>query len=685
MRNRWSNDEAQGKTPIELLIYVSRLIGADSDLVLWGGGNTSLKLVEPDFRHRSTRVLRVKGSGSDLKVIGPQHFPGVRLEDVLTLFHREAMSDEEMVAYLEHTLMETASARPSIETLLHAFIPDAVVLHSHADAICSLTNTDRGVKAVAEALGRRVAIVPYRRPGFRLAQEVGQVRGAQSDLQGVVLMNHGLVTWAESAREAYEIHIDLVQKAEEYARRRRGGRRSFGAAVPRLPGNEREQIAAELAPVLRGQASSDRRVVLRYDAGDDVLDFLASSDSRELSQIGPATPDHLLNTKRLPLFLDVDRGTDVGEFTRRAEQAFADYRERYVQYVDRYNTAGYPLLDPNPRVILVPGLGMWTTGIDSRRALIAGEIYHHTIGAMGAAQAVGRYQSLSEQDAFDAEYWPLELYKLSLLPPEQELARRVALVTGAGGGIGRAIAERLAAAGAHVAVTDVDGAAAERVVGEIVAARGAGRAFGLILDVTNENSVRDAFERAVLAYGGLDVLVSNAGIALPSSIHEMALHDWQRSFDVNATGHFLVSREAVKVMRRQGLGGSIIYVATKNVPAPGKDFGAYSAAKAAQTQLARVLAIENGDAGIRVNVLHPDAVFRGTNLWSPEVREQRARAHGISVDQIEDFYRQRNLLGVSVLPEDVAEAALFFASDRSSRTTGATLAVDGGVREAFPR
>ena len=685
MRNRWSNDEAQGKTPIELLIYVSRLIGADSDLVLWGGGNTSLKLDEPDFRHRSTRVLRVKGSGSDLKVIGPQHFPGVRLEDVLTLFHREAMSDEEMVAYLEHTLTETASPRPSIETLLHAFIPAAVVLHSHADAICSLTNTDRGVETVAEALGGRVAIVPYRRPGFRLAQEVGQAGEAQSDLQGVVLMNHGLVTWAESAREAYEIHIDLVEKAEEYARRRRGGRRSFGDAVRRLPAKEREHIAAELSPVLRGQASSDRRVVLRYDAGDDVLDFLASSDSRELSQIGPATPDHLLNTKRLPLFLDVDHGTDVGELTTKAEQAFADYRERYVEYVDRYNTAGYPLLDPNPRVILVPGLGMWTTGIDSRRALIAGEIYHHTIGVMGAAQAAGRYQSLSEQDAFEAEYWPLELYKLSLLPPEQELARRVALVTGAGGGIGRAIAERLAAAGAHVVVTDIDNGAADHVAEEIVAARGAGRAIGLILDVTNEDSVRDAFERAVLTFGGLDVLVSNAGIALPSSIHEMALHDWQRSFDVNATGHFLVSREAVKVMRRQGLGGSIIYVATKNVPAPGKDFGAYSAAKAAQTQLARVLAIENGDAGIRVNVLHPDAVFRGTNLWSQELRAQRARAHGISVDQIEDFYRQRNLLGVSVLPEDVAEAALFFASDRPSRTTGATLAVDGGVREAFPR
>ncbi|MHB8575290.1 MAG: SDR family oxidoreductase [Dehalococcoidia bacterium] len=296
-----------------------------------------------------------------------------------------------------------------------------------------------------------------------------------------------------------------------------------------------------------------------------------------------------------------------------------------------------------------------------------------------------QYRSLSERDAFEAEYWPLELYKLSLLPPEQELARRVALVTGGGGGIGRAIAEGFAAAGAHVVVTDVDGAAAARVADGIVKARGDGRAIGVTLDVTSEESVVEAFRRTALFYGGLDVLISNAGIALPAAIHELALGDWQRSLDINATGHFLVAREAVKLMRIQGIGGSIIFVATKNVPAPGKDFGAYSAAKAAETQLARILAIENGEAGIRVNVLHPDAVFRGTNLWSEEVRTQRAQAHGIAVDQIEEFYRQRNLLQVAVLPEDVAEAALFFASDRSSRTTGATLAVDGGVREAFPR
>ncbi|HLZ72329.1 MAG TPA: bifunctional rhamnulose-1-phosphate aldolase/short-chain dehydrogenase [Dehalococcoidia bacterium] len=685
MQNRWSAAEAEGKTPFERMLYASRLVGADPALVLWGGGNTSLKVEEADFRGRVVPVLRVKGSGSDLKAIAGKHFPGVRMDDVLPLFHREGMSDEEMVAYLEHTLMEPASPRPSIETLLHAFIPDACVIHSHADAICALTNSARGAEVVAEALGDDVAIVLYRRPGFLLSRAVGEAREKRPDLRGVVLMNHGLVTWADEPREAYEIHIDLVERAEAYAREKAAGRRSFAAVKSALSERERERAAAAFAPRLRGLLGEERRAVLRYDAAEDVLGFASSEGAAALSQIGPATPDHLLNTKRLPLFVAAPDPTNLDDLASRARKALAAYREQYAAYVGRHNKDNYPLLESNPRVVLVPGLGMWTAGAEARRASIAGEIYHHTISVMAAAEAVGGYRSLSERDAFEAEYWPLELYKLSLLPPEQELARRVALVTGAGGGIGKAIAERLAAAGAHVVVTDVDRAAADGVAQGIRAARGEGRAAAVPLDVTDEASVEAAFERTALLYGGLDILVSNAGIALPAAVHELALADWQRSFAVNSTGHFLVARAAVRLLRRQGLGGSIVFVATKNVPAPGKDFGAYSAAKAAETQLARVLAIENGEAGIRVNVLHPDAVFRGTNLWSREVREQRARAQGIAVDEVEEFYRKRNLLQLSVTPGDVAEAALFFASDRSSRTTGATLAVDGGVREAFPR
>lgn len=687
MQNRWNEREAAGSA-FDSLLYASRLIGADPALVLWGGGNTSLKVGERDFRGRAANVLRVKGSGSDLKTVERQHFPGVRLEDVLPLFDREAMSDEEMVAYLEHTLLEPSSPRPSIETLLHAFIPDACVLHSHADAICALTNTHAGRDTVRAALGDRVAIVPYRRPGFTLSREVGEARAERPDLRGVVLMNHGLVTWADTVREAYDLHIDLVQQAEAYAAERARGRRSFAGASPALSPalsmEQRQEAATAFAPVLRGLLGAEKRVVLRYDTGDDVLAFLARPDARELSQCGPATPDHLLNTKRLPLFIDAPEPAGAA-LAQHARTALDTYRSDYAAYVARNNATGLAPLESTPRVVLVPGLGMWTAGIDARRARIPGEIYHHTIGIIEAAEAAGGYQTLSEADAFDAEYWPLELYKLSLLPPEQELARRIALVTGGGGGIGLAIARRLASAGAHVVVTDIDGAAAERAATNIEAAYGEGRALGLKLDVTAEHEVAAAFARVALAYGGLDILVSNAGIAVPAAVHDLSLVDWERSLAVNATGHFLVAREAVRLLRRQGLGGSIVFNGSKNVPAPGKDFGAYSAAKAAETQLARVLAIEDGEAGIRVNVLHPDAVFRGTGLWSPAVRAQRAQAHGIGVDDIEEFYRRRNLLGVAVTPELVAEAALFLASDRSAATTGATLAVDGGVREAFPR
>ncbi|MCS6774517.1 MAG: SDR family oxidoreductase, partial [Thermoflexales bacterium] len=337
-----------------------------------------------------------------------------------------------------------------------------------------------------------------------------------------------------------------------------------------------------------------------------------------------------------------------------------------------------------PRVILVPGLGMWTSGKDLRAATIAADIYHHTLSIMTAAQALGGYASLNEHDAFHAEYWPLELYKLTLAPPEKELARRVALVTGAGHGIGRAIALRLAAEGAHVVVTDIDEAAACEVAETIVRQYGFGRALALHMDVTDEASVQRAFEQTCLTYGGLDILVSNAGIARAAAIADLTLEDWQRSLAVNATGHFLVSRAAFRLMRAQGIGGSLVFNATKNVTAPGKEFGAYSAAKAAEAQLCRILAIEGGEHGIRANMVNPDAVF-STNLWSPELRRQRAQAQGIREDEIEDFYAKRNLLRARVTAEDVAEAVFWLASDRSAKTTGAMIPVDGGVREAFPR
>lgn len=424
---------------------------------------------------------------------------------------------------------------------------------------------------------------------------------------------------------------------------------------------------------------------MRYDDTEDILGFVDTEDAEQLAAIGPATPDHLLNTKRLPLVVSVDVPADTNALRSSIEQALARYREQYRAYVERNSDGSQEALPAEPRVVLAPGLGMWTAGRDMRAALISGEIYHHTIAVMAAAQAVDAYRSLSERDAFEAEYWPMELYKLTLQPPERPLARRVALVTGAASGIGRAIAERFAAEGAHVVLADLDGERAVGIAAGLNERFGAGRCLGLRMDVTNPMEIERAFVQIALSYGGLDILVSNAGIAPSAPLVDLTLEDWERSLAVNASGHFLVTRAALRLLQAQGIGGSLIYIASKNVTAPGAEFGAYSAAKAAQAQIARIAAIEGGAHGIRANIINPDAVFEGSSLFSPELRARRAGAHGVAPEELEEFYRRRNLLKARVLASDVAEAALFLAGDGASKTTGAMLPVDGGVREAFPR
>ncbi|MBI4593603.1 MAG: bifunctional rhamnulose-1-phosphate aldolase/short-chain dehydrogenase, partial [Candidatus Rokubacteria bacterium] len=513
---------------------------------------------------------------------------------------------------------------------------------------------------------------------------------------------HGTICWGATVREAYEATIELISRAEEAIAARQQGRVVFGGPrVPVLPAERRRQIALEIAPRLRGLLSRSKRAIVTFVDSPPVLDFVSSVEAPSVSQVGPATPDHTIFTKRLPCYVDwsgrrqagADRGgpdqgpggSDTPSLWAAVERGLADFERDYTRYFEAHRFEGAELTDPLPRVVLVPGLGMFTAGRDRKTAGIVSDIYHHTVDVIGSALGFGRYVSLTAQDAFDVEYWPLELYKLTLAPPEKELARRIVLVTGGASGIGRAVARRLAAEGAHVVVGDLDEAGAGKTAEEIAGAVGAGRALGLRMDVTSEASVRAAFEETLLAYGGLDVLVSNAGIAHSAPVAHMALADWERSFAVNATGHFLVAREAMRILTAQKLGGALVFVATKNVMAPGKDFAAYSAAKAAEAQLAKVLALEGAPHGIRSNIVNPDAVFQDSKLWSEDVRRQRAAAQGIPVEQLEDAYRQRNLLGVRILPEDVAEAVLFLASDRSAKTTGCTLTVDGGLREAFPR
>ena len=686
MDNRWSEDETRGLSELDLLVYQSHLVGADPGLVVWGGGNTSIKVTEADFRGREVQVMHIKASGVDLKVAQAKDFPGLRLDDLLPLFDRDSMADLDMVDYLRRCLLDPASPRPSIETLLHAFFPYKSVVHSHADAVIALTNNRDATRVLADVYGDDVAVVEYLRPGFILAKKVGQAVRGNPQFLGAVLSNHGLFTWGETAQGAYDRHIDLVTRAEEYTRTKASGKVVFGGSIHQpLEESRRKQVAAEIAPTLRGLIGQHQTSVLSYDDSPQTLEFVSSQRGHDLSGVGPATPDHVIQTKHLPLRVDVKDPGDGKGVVEQLRTATEVYGASHSSWYECYTDSAEPMRDPYPRIVLVPGIGMWSAGSDALGALISGDMYRHTINVIRAAQGVGEYASLSPKDAFEAEYWPLELYKLTLAPPEKELAGQIALVTGGANGIGRAIAIRLAAEGAHVVITDIDQEGCLALSEEMNGSCGQGRTIGLRMDVTKEDDVAAAFQEVRLAYGGLDILVSNAGIAPVGALDQLPLKDWQRALDINTTGHFLVARETIKIMREQGLGGSLVFVGTKNVTSPGKDFGAYSASKAAEVQMAKVLAIENGEFGIRSNIVNPDAIFQGSGLWSREVREQRAQAHKISVDDLEDFYRQRNLLQARVTGEDVAETVLFLAGPRSAKTTGAMIPVDGGVRDAFPR
>jgi rhamnulose-1-phosphate aldolase/alcohol dehydrogenase len=668
MKNRWAETP---QNEIDQLVYQSRLVGAEEALVLWGGGNNSVKSRAVDLLGRPLDVMYIKSSGSDMKTIVPKQFPAVRLDYIEPLRIRDGeMSDQEMVDYLARCLVDPSSARPSIETLLHAFLPARAVLHTHADAILGLTNTRGRETTVRDCLGETVITVPYLRPGFRLSRDVANAFAAKPDAEGLVLMNHGLITWGESAQEAYARHVALVSRAEEWLSG--VGRRLSGVAVPASqtrPGPE------SLAPSIRGALGTKRPVILEFDGDEEVLRFLACDDAGRVAQIGPATPDHLLYTKRFPLFFNA--GDDV-------RTALSDYVSRYEDHY-RKHPGEFAMLDPNPRVVLVPGVGMWTAGKDARAARIVRDIYRHTMRIIEDAQGAGGYETLNDEDAFNAEYWPLELYKLTLLPKEKELASRVAMITGAASGIGRACAERFAEEGAHVVVTDVDLALAQEVAKGIVERNGLRRAIALRLDVAREEDVEHAFAETIRAFGGVDIVVSNAGISSFGSLDVLPVADWDRSFSVNSRGHFLVTRAALGIMKQQKTGGSIVFNASKNVTAPGKDFGAYSVSKAAEAQLCRIVALEGGEFGIRANMLNPDAIFGGSRFWSDEMRSMRATAYGIDAANLPDFYRNRTLLKTEVTADDVAEAALFLAGPRSAKTTGAMLPVDGGVKEAFPR
>jgi rhamnulose-1-phosphate aldolase/alcohol dehydrogenase len=680
--DRWDEPAAAGLSVLDGLVYRSNLLGADRALANQGGGNTSAKETIVDHAGRETRVLWVKGSGTDLASITTAGFPGLRLDELLPLREREAMDDGSMVEYLLRSAIKPDQPRPSIETLLHAFVAAPHVDHTHPDAVIALTSTPGGRALADDEFGGEAVWLPYRRPGFAMSRRIAQLLQENPSARAVLLEKHGLVTWGETGEESYRTTIEFVTRAAQAIERAARGKFGLGGtALAEVEEASADALLVRSLPALRGALLADADgVVLEVDRSPEAVAFASSVRAPEVSQIGAPCPDHLINTKHKPLVSEADPEA----FRRGAADYAAWYRDYYERNLDD-ETRQFAMDPAGPRVVLVPGVGIVTSGPDAGRARFARDLYHRAIAVEDAADALGGFRSLSESEAFAIEYWPLERYKLAQAPPRGELAGRIALVTGGASGIGRATARLLAERGAHVVVADLNAEGAAEVAEELTATHGLRRALGLHVDVTSEQAVVEMVQRTVLAYGGLDILVCSAGLATSAPITETTLEDWERNYAVLARGYFLAARESFRVLLEQGRGGSIVFVASKNALVAGANAAAYSSAKAASLHLARCLAEEGGPSGIRVNTVNPDAVIQGSSIWSSDWKAERASTYGVSEDELQGFYQGRTKLGVAVLPEDVAEAIAFFAGPRSAKSTGNVVNVDGGVTAAYPR
>jgi rhamnulose-1-phosphate aldolase/alcohol dehydrogenase len=676
---------------LEALVARSNLLGADRSLANQGGGNTSAKGVVADHVGREQRVLWVKGSGTDLASITDKGFAALRLDEILALRERDAMDDAAMVDYLLCCALAPNQPRPSIETLLHAFIPAAHIDHTHPDAIIALTSSPRGRELAEETFREEAVWLDYERPGFEMSRHVADILDGNQDARAVLLEKHGLVTWGETSEESYRRTIEFVSRAANAIEAAGAGR--FGLGGPKVVecGEQDAQLLLlGSLPALRGALLADTDgVILEVDRSPEAVAFAGSVNASHVSQVGAPCPDHLINTKHKPLAIDFDSSAEgVVELADSLRAGVAEYAEWYRGYYERNLTdesRPFPMDPAGPRVVLIPGIGIVTSGGDAARARTTRDLYHRAIAVEDAAEAIGGFGSLTEGEAFAIEYWPLERYKLAQAPPKGELAGRIAVVTGGASGIGRATARLLAQLGAHVVVADLNEQGAREVADQLVDRHGLRRALAIAVDVTNEVSVEGMLAETVRAYGGLDILVASAGLATSASVTETSFEDWELNFAVLTRGYFLAAREAFRVLIEQGSGGSLVFVGSKNALVAGANAAAYSSAKAASLHLARCLAEEGGPHGIRVNTVNPDAVIQGSGIWSSDWKAERASTYGVTEDDLQNFYSGRTKLGVSVYPEDVAEAIAFLAGPRSAKSTGNVINVDGGVTAAYPR
>ena len=691
LENLWDDARASAMSESEKLLYRSNLLGSDKRVTNYGGGNTSAKVMErAPLTGDMVEVLWVKGSGGDIGSMKMDGFSTLYMDKLRALkgLYRGLAHEDEMVGYLPHCTFNLNPRAASIDTPLHAFVPRKHVDHVHSDAIIAIAASVNSKALTAEIFGDSIGWLPWKRPGFELGLWLEKFAVENPTARGCVLESHGLFTWADDAKDCYLTTLDVINTAAAWLEAKTAGKPAFGGQVrPTLAAEERRAVAARLMPAIRGMISKDRHKVGHFDDSPAVLEFLASAMLETLAPMGTSCPDHFLRTKIAPLVVAFDPAKpDVEATLASLAPAVEAYRADYAAYHARCRHPDSPALrDPNAVVYLVPGVGMITFALDKATARISGEFYVNAINVMRGASGVSTYQGLPEQEAFDIEYWLLEEAKLQRMPKPKSLAGRVALVTGGAGGIGSATAERLLAEGACVMLADVD-ADALKATGDMLAKRhGRDVVRSVQMDVTQEAAVEAAYAEIAVEFGGVDILVSNAGIASSAPVEETTLALWNRNMDILSTGYFLVSREAFRLLRMQGIGGSVVFVASKNGLAASPNASAYCTAKAAEIHLARCLALEGAEAGIRVNVVNPDAVLRGSKIWSGEWLDQRAATYKTDKDGLEEMYRQRSLLKRSVLPEDIAEGVYFLASDLSAKSTGNILNVDAGNKESFTR
>jgi rhamnulose-1-phosphate aldolase/alcohol dehydrogenase len=690
----WNQDHAASLDAAGLLLYRSNLLGSDLRITNYGGGNTSAKIVQKDpLTGQDVTVLWVKGSGGDVGSMKLDGFATLYLDKLHALqsIYRGPDHEDEMVAYLPHCTFNLNPRAASIDTPLHAYLPFAHVDHMHPDSVIAIAAMANSEALTQKIFDGALGWLPWRKPGFELGLMLQRYQAAHPHQRGLVLAGHGLFTWGNDAKTCYENTVGVIEHAQNWLAKERAALKAVsfgGAARTSMPAADQDAVLAKLLPVLRGLTSKTGHKLVHVDRQPTVVEFVNSRDLEALAALGTSCPDHFLRTKIRPMIVEEALYTLTGQELVDALQAkLGAYRADYAAYYERCKRADSPpMRDANPVIVLLPGIGMVSIAKDKATARIAGEFYVNAINVMRDANAIDSYVGLPEQEAFDIEYWLLEEAKLQRMPKPKPLVGQVALVTGGAGGIGRAIVERLLQEGACAVLLDIDVTALDSTVAELAKQFGRDVVRGVVCDVTSEESVISAFAQAVMEFGGVDILVSNAGIASAAPLEDTTLALWNRNQSILATGYFLVGREAFRLMKSQALGGSMIFIASKNGMVASNQAVAYCAAKAAEIQLSRSFALEGAPLGIRCNVVNPDAVIRGSKIWTGTWSQERAAANKVDEQDLEAFYRDRSMLKRSVYPQDIAQATYFFAAEHlSAKSTGNILNVDAGNLAAFTR